>query len=293
MDIKKFVLSYYKNSISKFHIHKVEKSAEAQKPHAHEFFQIYFIISGSLVHYLDDESSTLSYGDMFIIPPGITHRVSFKPGTVFYSLSFSADFLNATLSDNILAKNFLSSLCERKAQSIKPKISVLPEKTRYVEGMMELILKEFTEKPLGYYSVIQTCVELLITVLARSYFESAKPDISDHFKTDKQLVLHCIDYIESSYKENISLKEITKKSMMSKNKFNKLFADITGCSFKEYVNICRIKKASEYIRQGYKISAIYSLCGYCDFSTFYRNFKKIMGVSPNAYKRDNLQNPLL
>lgn len=289
MDIRKFVLSYYKNSINKFHIHKVEKSAEAQKPHSHEYFQIYFITSGNLTHYVGKESSALSYGDMFIIPPGITHHVSFKPGTLFYSLSFSADFLNTVLADNILAKNFLFSLCKKETQSIKPKISVATEEIRYIEGMMEHILKEFTEKPLGYYSVIQTYVELLLTVLARNYFESAKPNISDHFKTDKQLVLHSIDYIESNYKESISLAEITKKSMMSKNKFNKLFIDITGCSFKEYVNMCRIKKACEYIRQGYKISVLYSLCGYCDFSTFYRNFKKIMGVSPNAYKYDNLQ----
>ena len=44
-------------------------------------------------------------------------------------------------------------------------------------------------------------------------------------------------------------------------------------------------KAEEYlIKKGYKITAIYGLCGYDDFTTFYRNFKKIIGVSPKEYK---------
>ena len=42
---------------------------------------------------------------------------------------------------------------------------------------------------------------------------------------------------------------------------------------------------TELIKKGYKITAIYGLCGYNDFSTFYRNFKKIMGVSPDIYKK--------
>lgn len=57
--------------------------------------------------------------------------------------------------------------------------------------------------------------------------------------------------------------------------------------FNNYLNICRVKKATEYIKDGYKITAIYGLCGYTDFSTFYRNFKKIMGVTPMEFKKNN------
>ena len=283
MDPKRFVLSYYKNSIENFHIQRKKESSEAEKLHSHEYFQIYFIIKGGITHYVGEQSSVLNRGDMFIIPPDTAHRVSFKSGTVFYSISFGADFLNPAMSDNRLARNFLSTLSLNKNQGVKPKISISSDEILYIEGMMEHILKEFTEKPLGYYSVIQTYTELFITILARSYFESAKPNFYEHFETDRQLVLHSIEYIKDNYAEALSLGEIIRKTGMSKNKFCRLFMSITGHSFKQYVNICRIKKATEYIRQGYKVSALYGLCGYYDFSTFYRNFKKIMGVSPSKY----------
>ena len=64
MDIKNYALSYYKDSAEDFHIHKVDKVREAQKPHTHEYFQIYFIAKGSLIHHLGDFSSRLSHGDI-------------------------------------------------------------------------------------------------------------------------------------------------------------------------------------------------------------------------------------
>ena len=43
MDIKNFVLSYYQNSTKYFHVQKLDTVTEAQKPHTHEYFQIYYI----------------------------------------------------------------------------------------------------------------------------------------------------------------------------------------------------------------------------------------------------------
>ena len=68
MNIKNFVLSYYKNSIENFHIQKLDKVTEEQKPHTHEYFQIYFIAKGSLEHYVENESAHLNQGDMFYNP---------------------------------------------------------------------------------------------------------------------------------------------------------------------------------------------------------------------------------
>ncbi len=83
MDIKNFVLSYYNNAMENFHIQKVEKTYEAKKPHTHEYFQIYYISKGSLMHFIGNKSSKLYQGDMFIIPPGVVHYISPAPNAVF------------------------------------------------------------------------------------------------------------------------------------------------------------------------------------------------------------------
>ena len=284
MDIKNFVLSYYNNSVENFHIQKVEKAYEAKKPHTHEYFQIYYIAKGSLMHFIGSKSSKLYQSDMFIIPPGVIHYISPEPNTVFYSFSFMPDFLEKKSPASKLTSVFLRNLLTDK--DILPRVSIGSENIFYIESIMERMLNEFNCKDFGFSEIIHSYTVLLVAVLARNYFE--KNTLPEYFDNNKQFILHCIEYIENNFTERITLDEISKLSAMSKNNFCELFCKLTGHSFNNYLNICRIKKATEYIKDGYKITAIYGLCGYTDFSTFYRNFKKIMGVSPNEFKKNNL-----
>lgn len=286
MDVKNFVLSYYKNSAENFHIQKLGKVTEAQNPHTHEYFQIYFISKGSLCHHVEDTSAQLNQGDMFIIPPHVTHYISPSPNTVFYSFSFMESLLAGQGSGSYLAGSFLRLLQTKENLNIKPKISMNSEEAFYIESIMRHILKEFTEKPIGYADTIQAYASLLVTTLAREYFAKEVHSITEHFESSRQFVMHCVEYIENNFADKITLSEIAKKSAMSKSNFCSLFQKETGHSFNDYLNTCRIKAAKAYIQKGYKITAIYGLCGYNDFSTFNRNFNKITGMSPREYKNN-------
>ena len=284
MDIKNFVLSYYNNAAESFHIQRVERTYEAKKPHTHEYFQIYYIAKGSLSHFIGDKSSKLYQGDMFIIPPGVVHYISFEPSTVFYSFSFMPDFLLEANQTGKLVSIFLGSLLKDK--DVLPGISLASADVFHIEAIMERMLEEFNGKDVGFTEIIHAYAVLLVSVLARNYFE--KNTLPEYFENSKQFVLLCVEYIESNFTEPITLDEISKRSAMSKKSFCEHFYKLTGHTFKSYLNLCRIKKATEYIKGGYKITAVYGLCGYSDFSTFYRNFKKVMGVSPKEYQKRNL-----
>ena len=122
MDIKNFGLSHYTNSAENFHIQKAENAYEAKKPHTHEYFQIYYISKGSLIHYMENKSSRLHQSDMFIIPPDVMHYISPDPGTVFYSFSFMPGFLGDTNPGNRLVSLFLHNLLKDK--EVLPKVSI-------------------------------------------------------------------------------------------------------------------------------------------------------------------------
>lgn len=285
MNIKNFVLSYYENSTENFHIQKLDKVTEAQKPHTHEYFQICFISKGTLEHYVENESAHLNQGDMFIIPPGVTHHISPSLNTVFYSLSFMEELFEEQYTYSKLTKNFLRFLQTNEIEYIKPKITINPDEIFYIESIMAHILKEFSNKPFAHHDTVQAYTHLLVTMLAREYFSKTVHNITDHFEDNKQFILHCVEYIKNNFADKITLNEISKKSAMSKSNFCALFFKITGNTFNDYLNICRIKAATSYIKNGYKITAIYGLCGYNDFSTFNRNFNKFMGMSPREYKK--------
>lgn len=275
MDIKNFVLSYYKNSQEDFHLQKVEHAFEAKKPHTHEYFQIYYVKKGSLTHFVEGKSSVLNHSDMFIVPPRTVHFIDTKNDTVFYALSFMPDFLS---NSGRLANAFLEQI---KKDAMRPKIGLSANDVFFVEALIERMYQEFTLSPLGFADNIRASAGVLVTILARKYFENETTPL--FFTNNKDYVLHCVEYIKTNYAENITLEEMTKRSMMTKNSFCRIFREIVGCTFKEYLNRCRIKKSAELIKNGEKISAAALLCGYADFSTFYRNFVKIMGIPPSKY----------
>lgn len=280
MNIKNFVLTYYKNAADGIHIQRVEKSVEAQKPHTHEYFQIYYVIKGKLVHFTENDKSTLSQGDMFIIPPGKTHFIREADNAQFYSFSFMRESLGDVSDISRLSLNFLAQLSQ--GDGVRAKITVPSDEVLFVENIMEQIYKEFESKKIGYGEVIRTLAISLITLFARNYFDTMPEGILS--ADNKEYILHCIEYIKNNFSEKITLEEMALRSAMSKSSFCKLFCELTGTTFNKYINICRVRSAAEYIKKGYKITAIYGLCGYDDFTTFYRNFKKIMGVSPKEYK---------
>lgn len=285
LNIRNYVLSFYKKAADGIHIQRLEKPREAKEFHTHAYFQIYYIAKGSLTHYVEDYSSHLSAGDMFIIPPGVVHRIDDDEGISFYSLSFMPEIIEEMSRTAGFAADFLRNIATEN--HIRPKITVPPEVVFRVETLIEQIYEEFQNKNLAAGEIVKLYTALLISLFARIYFDTSDEVMLPYSKDKKHLMLYCIDYIELNFFKNITLEDIVRLSTLSKSEFCKRFREMTGYSFHQYLNILRIRKACERIKSGDKITAIYSFCGYEDFSTFYRNFVKIMGVSPAQYRKSN------
>ena len=281
MDIKNFALAYYKNATDGFLIQKLDNPIEAKKLHTHEYFQIYYIKKGTVTHYLEDTESHLVAGDMFIIPPGVKHRINPQAGVLFYAFSFMPGSLGEPNTANGFVIDFLHKL--ESASYVRAKVSLPADDVLKTEFIMDSIYEEFENKKLACADVIRAYAIILLTTFARLYYEEEKT--LSYIEDTRRFIFYCVDYIENNYFQNINLDSMVKLSAMSKARFCSQFTKVTGYTFNKYLNICRIRKAAEYIKKGYKITAIYGLCGYNDFSTFYRNFKNIMGISPKEFEK--------
>ncbi len=282
MDIKNFVLSYYKNATKDFYISYITNPKEALKLHTHDYFQMYYVQHGNIIHHIKETEAKLSHGDVFIVPPNLPHYIEKKENEVaFYSVSFTSDFLLGIRESNKLIFDFLHYLSTTALESIQPKLTLPHEDIIFVETIFGRIKTEFDGEKTGKEEIIKECVSTLLSIFARVYFEEKAQLINVEY--GKQAVMHCIEYIDNHFDEEISLGEIAHLSAMSKTCFCGLFRSITGASFHEYLNKKRIEHACEMILSGRKITTVASLCGYSDFSTFYRNFKKYMDVSPSRY----------
>ncbi len=286
MDIKRFILSYYRNATSNFHINLIKKPTEALKLHTHNYFQVYYVVRGSIRHHLEEQNALLGFGDVFIIPPNVPHFISVdEEDSEFYSLSFMPEFFDDTSAFPLLS-DFLRSLVSLPNNALLPKLSISSDDSLFIETLLGRVMKEFNEKNVGSQEIILESVAILISIFARNYFEERIEKMSIGFETNKHSVLHCIEYLSTHYTEKTSLDEISKYATMSKSNFCKIFYSITNTTFNQFIHNKRIEKATQMLSAtNLKVTTVAVQCGYEDFSTFFRNFKKITGLSPAEFKK--------
>lgn len=93
-------------------------------------------------------------------------------------------------------------------------------------------------------------------------------------------------FIQNHYAEDITLDQIARKVDLSRTYVSGLFKKELGVNLTNYITNYRIEKAKELLREtNLKSYEIAEKVGFLDESYFSRSFKKVTGMSPNAYKR--------
>lgn len=92
------------------------------------------------------------------------------------------------------------------------------------------------------------------------------------------------NYVEQHISEQITIEELLELTEMSRYQFMRSFKEITGMTIHDYIIKKRLFHACEEIGKGRPVSEIYKSCGFADYSSFFRNFKKVYDMSPRDYK---------
>lgn len=274
----------YNDVANDIYIQYIENSQRTEKPHIHHFFQVFFLIKGKLTHHINGLSADMAIGEMAIIPPNVLHCISLEDDPLLYSFSFNLSTFGEINFLNEQVVTFLKSLQDIK-KPLLPKTSIADDDILYVQSLFERIYRESNKKEAGFKEAIIVCAILLITQFIRRY-NITNPNFSRNGSyTNEQMVLTCIKYIDNHFAENLNLDKMSHMSALSQSTFCCCFKKITGTTFHTYLNQCRINHAINLIKKGYKITAISSFCGYDDFVTFSRNFKKFVGTTPREYQK--------
>lgn len=94
--------------------------------------------------------------------------------------------------------------------------------------------------------------------------------------------------IEKKYSENISLKLFGEKYFVNSAYLGQVFKKQYGCSFKEYLNSVRMRKAAEMIVNTDNLVCEIALAvGYKNQEYFINKFVEIYGVTPTRFRKQN------
>ena len=110
------------------------------------------------------------------------------------------------------------------------------------------------------------------------------------------MIAQVLKYINTHYHEPIKMKELANMCHISETHFRRLFSSYMNMSPLEYVNQVRVRMACEHLkRTNEPVADVAVKCGFSTNSTFNRNFKQLIGVTPMEFRKrpENYERQLL
>ena len=101
-----------------------------------------------------------------------------------------------------------------------------------------------------------------------------------------------IDYIEERLDQPLTLAELARHAGFSEYHFHRVFAMMAGDSVMEYVRKRRLARAAYALSHtAARVVDVAFDCGFASHETFTRAFRRMFGMSPNAYRRRGIAVP--
>ena len=175
---------------------------------------------------------------------------------------------------------FINEPRYRKNHKFKSKLHLSLHQLNEITRFFRALEKEIEERRVGFNKAQNRLFELIVIELCRYYTETDKPK--------SKILLNistAIDYMEKHYTESASISLLAKKACVSESKFRHSFKEITGLSPIDFLIRLRIEKATEIIANfpDLNVTEVAMKNGFENCSYFSRQFKKVIGITPIAY----------
>lgn len=262
MDIQKFCLSSVPDS------------------HAHTGFELLYVQRGSVrVRVSGREYRVCAPACVFFsnLEPHALDQASedYERYTVLASPEEAAAALKSPLLLSAFRnrpKDFCHALpCEEP--SVLPLLEAMRAEARREDGLTEL------------------CLQNLFCLLIASLYRQA-PDffpLSRHVCSDSLLAVQ--QYMDEHFCEDLSIQELARRFFISPGYLQHRFAELVGCSPKQYLLLNRLSAAQRLLlTTRLTVSQIAAECGFASANNFIRRFAAHYGETPARYRKGHPPN---
>lgn len=265
---------------------------QSSLPHAHSFFELFFIEEGEGWYKIGDRQLWAKSGDLFLIAPGEVHDPSGLDHATKWIVGFEAEALHPAYTD----ANIFLMLPNRVIESFLP-INNLKIKHFYIpdkERSRWLVLFEQLKNELGNQelSFIEAARALLMLLLIETARFSAPqlPQPTKSFprrstKKGSPVVEKVLHFIATNFRNSIGLQEVAKEVNFSPAYLTDLIRRETGKTVGSWIVERRMTEARHLLlATDLPVNQIAESVGYFDSSYFIRLFRRLNGTTPQAWR---------
>ena len=246
--------------------------------HIHTYCEFFYLKKGNCIYSVNKNLYHLSAGDVFIVAPGDSHCTQYE-GTV------PCERIVIYCHLDILPQTFWNAhpdILEYLSRS--GKVALTPSGRIQLEKLLNDMLQENNIPDQYSHEILTLLMRTLLLEIRRDgifVYEKVKQNTGISSAIEDALC-----YIAQNFAMPLTLEEVAEKVNLGPTYLSRKFRNVTGTTFREYVNYIRIRQACQMLlTTDDSITKIAVNCGYNSSNYFKDCFRKANGVSPRTYRK--------
>ncbi len=248
--------------------------------HRHDAYEIYYMSKGERLYFIKERTYHVKAGDLVLVNMYDLHKTTeaYSPNHERILINFKSDYIQR-----------MANGMEESFYEIFQKFPVLRlniKEQGAVESILRKMIEEYENKTEGY----QTYLRLLLVELLLYIYRHIKKNKIEPIEYPNSLhekVSEIVRYINSHYMDVLTLQSLSKQFHISPYYLSRVYKEVTGFSFVEYLNQVRINEAQKLLKTtNLNVTSIAEKVGYENPTHFGRVFKTITGTSPLKYRKN-------
>lgn len=282
-------IGYLNDNFKIFHIR--DKKDIKFEYHHHDFSKIVILIDGDLTYYIEGKTYILKPWDILFINKNEIHKPVVNPDKYYERIVIwlNPDFMAKYAQGN----NDLLKCFEVAIKNNYNLLRLNMKSIEIIKNIIQDIQSCDNSNEFGSEILKESLFVQLMVLMNRLFLNSDKNRDLEDIQYDKTIE-GVLNYINSNLENDLSIDTIASKFFISKYYLMRKFKSQIGSSIHNYIIQKRLILAKSLISEGLTMSNVCSKCGFNDYSSFVRAFKKVYGVSPSNYNPTihNFENPI-
>lgn len=265
---------YLHSDFKMFHLIDTERKEFSY--HYHDFNKILIFLRGDVTYTIEGRSYDLKPNDIVFVNAGEVHHPVIHSDAAYERIIIyvSPDFIQSYQGEDY-DLGFCFQQAHKEQSHVLRVNSFAGSKLGIVTNELEQSLHDTDYANELYHNLL--FLEFMIQ-LNRAAIHDNIHYISN--SSSNQKILAVLDYLNSHLTEDISIDQLADSFYLSRYHLMHTFKEETGYTIGNYLSTKRLILAKELIANGMPITDACFECGFQNYSTFSRAFKKNFGQAP-------------
>lgn len=258
-----------------------ETNARQVMIHSHDCLEINLIQKGSGHYLIENCTYPINEQDIFIIN-NVEHHMAVHDGSLsMLVIVFEPGFVWSSPDEY----SFLNPFFQQKKAFSNTVDKAYPQYGEMLDCLRRM-QEEYAACEEGWKLMLKSNLLMFLAYLNRYYMSFHSLYESSGQEQGYSRLRSTVEYIHAHFDRNLTLQELARQAAMGKSYFSSYFSDTMKMTVFDYIERVRVNHAAMLLKAtSDNILDIALQSGFHSSSYFNRVFKKIMKMTPGAYRK--------